>query len=78
MKSSFPKCDKHHSKEWVSNVNAKFVDCLLEKSSSDQYLHRSIYEELFPKTRYLNFALETQFWNGAYRVLEKSSLYIVQ
>ena len=34
MKSSFPKRDKHQSKNRVCNVNAKFGDHVFEKSSS--------------------------------------------
>ena len=34
VQSSFPKHDKHHSKKWACNANSKFIDCVLEKSSS--------------------------------------------
>ena len=41
VKSSFPKRNKHHFKNWASNVNVTFIDCVLEKSFSHIYI--SIY-----------------------------------
>ena len=67
MKNSFPKRIKRHSKKCDSNVNLKFVECVLEKSSSYMlaYIHTylQIYEELFPKSQSMNLALtlETYF-----------------
>ena len=43
MKSSFPKRVKRYSKYWVSNVNDKFVDCVVEKSSSCMRAYDYIY-----------------------------------
>ena len=66
MKSSFPKCHKCHSKKWVCNANANFVDCVLEKSSAyiHMYIYIFIYEELFFKARFPNmaFALQAHFF----------------
>ena len=46
INSSFPKRDKRHSKKCFWNdANAKFINCILEKSSSYMDIH--IYEELF-------------------------------
>ena len=82
MKSSFPKRDKHHSKrKRGSNGNPKFVDCVLEKSSSNMYIYIYIYlhilEELKSKTQSLNMALTLETFltilNAAYHVLERSS-----
>ena len=67
MNSSFPKHDKHQpNKNRVCNANAKFVDCVLEKSSS--------YRLRFGKYLFLSIA----FWKRALPidyVLEKSSSY---
>ena len=39
IKSSFPKRDKRHSKHWACNGNAKFIDCVLEKSFSYTHIY---------------------------------------
>ena len=82
MKSASPKSVKCHSKnKWVSNVNPKFVDCVLEKSSSCMYT--CIYVYIFMKSSSLKHDRYTWHWhwkpifsNGACRVLENSSSYI--
>ena len=43
MKKSFPKPDKRHSQTWVYNANLKFIDCVLEKSSSHMYICGNMY-----------------------------------
>ena len=43
MKSSLPNRVKRHSKIWFSNVNPKFVDCVLAKKT----LHICIYTNIF-------------------------------
>ena len=81
VKSSFPKRVKRHSKKNVSNVNSKYVDWVLEKSSSYVYIriYLHIYEELFPKTRSLNLSLKIEtffifylFFNGVLRVWKRA------
>ena len=51
MNTSFPKRDKQQSKKWVCNANAKFVNRVLDKSSSYilkklfiQYIYDMIYK----------------------------------
>ena len=39
MKSSFPKCDKHHSRKWACNANTMLIDYVLEKSLSYIYIY---------------------------------------
>ena len=66
MKSSFPKGDKHHSKECVANANGMFGDHALEK---ELFLYLNIctyvpiYEELFSiaKSTKLALAFQTHF-----------------
>ena len=44
MKNSFPKRIKRHSKiKWACNANAKFIDCVLEKSFSQVYIYICTY-----------------------------------
>ena len=80
VKSSCPKCCKHHSKKWVSNANTKFDYHLLEKNflhmNKCQYTHIYIcMKSSFPKHdfRTCHCYCSLDFWIGVWRVLEKSS-----
>ena len=81
MKNHFPKRNKWQSKLGVCNVNAKFRDGVLKKSSLSICIYIYIYihtyiKSFFSKIQSVNLSLALQahfFWNGAYRDLEKSS-----
>ena len=72
MKSSFPKRVKRHSKN-----NEFWKRALLICVSTSICLH--IYEELFPKTRFLNLALtfESHFFKMALNAFWKRDLHII-
>ena len=59
--------------KWISNVNSKFVDCVLEKSCS--YIFTKSFS---PKHDFCTWHWHWKplFWNSAYCVLEKSSSYV--
>ena len=87
IKSSFPKCDKRLSKKSVCNINARFVDRSLERSSLCIFgrdLHVYVYEELFmymymknssfksSKTRFTNSVSAFHLLPFFYRRLSRS------
>ena len=71
VREELPQRDKRHSKEIVCNAKTKFANRVFQKSFS--YIRMYVYmKSSFPKHNLHNWHCKL-FFNGAYRVLEKSS-----
>ena len=61
MKSSFPKCNKHHSKRWNSYDNVKFIDYVLKKSFS--HINVCTYMYIYLKSSFPKHHIWTCHWH---------------